>query len=56
MDVPDVSANGQAERRAEDDAEYVATFARCVADLFPGCPIEEQRAIAMAEQRAAAAV
>src|SRR5712691_4670096 len=35
-----------AERRAELDAEYVETFARCIGDLFPGCPAEEQRAIA----------
>jgi hypothetical protein len=34
-----------AERRQAHDAEYLATFARRV-DLFPGCPIEEQRAIA----------
>ena len=35
-----------AERREAHDAEYLATFARSVGDLFPGCPIEEQRAIA----------
>ena len=35
-----------AERRQAHDAEYLATFARRVGDLFPGCPIEEQRAIA----------
>ena len=27
-------------------AEYLATFAQRVGDLFPGCPIEERRAIA----------
>jgi hypothetical protein len=35
-----------AERRQAHDAEYLATFAQRVAALFPGCPIEEQRAIA----------
>jgi hypothetical protein len=35
-----------AARRQELDAEYVETFARRVGDLFPGCPDEEQRAIA----------
>ena len=35
-----------AERRDTHDAEYLATFAQRVGDLFPGCPIEEQRAIA----------
>jgi hypothetical protein len=35
-----------AERREAHDTEYVATFAQRVGDLFPGCPIEEQRTIA----------
>jgi hypothetical protein len=35
-----------AERREAHDAAYLATFAQCVGDLFPGCPVEEQRAIA----------
>jgi hypothetical protein len=35
-----------AERREELDAEYVERFARKVGDLFPGCPSDEQRAIA----------
>ena len=35
-----------AERRQQLDAEYVQEFARRVGDLFPGCPREEQRAIA----------
>jgi hypothetical protein len=35
-----------AERREEHDAEYLAMFAQRVGDLFPGCPIQEQRAIA----------
>ena len=35
-----------AERRQELDAEYVEQFARRVGDLFPGCPQDEQRAIA----------
>ena len=35
-----------AERRQAHDAEYLATFAQRVGDLFPGCPIDEQRAIA----------
>jgi hypothetical protein len=35
-----------AERRQKCDAEYVAAFAQRVGDLFPGCPIEEQRVIA----------
>jgi hypothetical protein len=33
-------------RRQELDAEYVEKFARRVGDLFPGCPGDEQRAIA----------
>jgi hypothetical protein len=35
-----------AERRQAHDAEYLVTFARRVGDLFPGCPSDEQRAIA----------
>jgi hypothetical protein len=35
-----------AERREDHDAEYLAAFTRRVGELFPGCPIEEQRAIA----------
>lgn len=35
-----------AERRQHLDAEYVSAFARRVGELFPGCPVEEQRAIA----------
>jgi len=35
-----------AERRQAHDAEYVAAFAQRVGDLFPGCPLEERRAIA----------
>ena len=35
-----------AERRQAHDDEYLAMFAQRVGDLFPGCPIEEQRAIA----------
>jgi hypothetical protein len=35
-----------AERRQAHDAEYLATFAKRVGDLFPGCPGAEQRAIA----------
>jgi hypothetical protein len=35
-----------AERREAHDADYLATFAERVGALFPGCPIEEQRAIA----------
>jgi hypothetical protein len=35
-----------AERRQAHDVEYLATFARRVCELFPGCSIEEQRAIA----------
>jgi hypothetical protein len=35
-----------AERRQELDAEYVAAFAGRVGELFPGCPSDEQRAIA----------
>lgn len=34
------------ERRQKLDAEYVEQFARRVGDLFPGCPSDEQRAIA----------
>jgi hypothetical protein len=35
-----------AERRQELDVEYVEAFARRVGELFPECPVEEQRAIA----------
>lgn len=35
-----------ADRRQELDAAYVESFARRIGDLFPGCPAEEQRAIA----------
>jgi hypothetical protein len=35
-----------AERRASLDADYVTEFARHTGELFPGCPPEEQRAIA----------
>ena len=35
-----------AERRQELDAAYVDAFARRIGELFPGCPAEEQRAIA----------
>ena len=35
-----------AERRQELDVEYVGAFARRVGELFPGCPVEEQQAIA----------
>jgi hypothetical protein len=34
------------ERRRMHDAEYIAAFTRRVGELFPGCPIEEQRTIA----------
>jgi hypothetical protein len=35
-----------AERRQELDLKYVDAFARRVGELFPGCPVEEQQAIA----------
>jgi hypothetical protein len=35
-----------AERRQELDTAYADQFARRVGDLFPGCPAQEQRAIA----------
>ena len=35
-----------AERRLVHDAEYIAAFTRRVGELFPGCPVEEQRTIA----------
>lgn len=35
-----------AERRQELDAQYVEKFAQRVGELFPGCPVDEQRAIA----------
>jgi hypothetical protein len=35
-----------AERRQQLDAQYVEKFAQRVGDLFPGCPCDEQRAIA----------
>jgi hypothetical protein len=41
-----LSGERAAERRQAHDAEYLATFARRVGDLFPGCPVEEQREIA----------
>jgi hypothetical protein len=34
------------DRRQERDAEYVDAFARRIGELFPGCPDDEQRAIA----------
>jgi len=34
------------ERRQELDAAYVVAFGRRVGELFPGCPAEEQQAIA----------
>jgi hypothetical protein len=34
------------ERRHAHDADYVAAFAKSVGERFPGCPGEEQRAIA----------
>jgi hypothetical protein len=42
-----LSRERAAERRQAHDAEYVDTFARRVGELFPGCPIEERRAIAV---------
>lgn len=36
----------EAERRQAHDAEYLATFAGRIGDLFPRCPVEERRAIA----------
>jgi hypothetical protein len=35
-----------AERRQELDDDYIRAFARRVAEMFPGCPAEEQRSIA----------
>lgn len=35
-----------AERRLEHDAEYERAFAQRIGELYPGCPVEEQRAIA----------
>jgi hypothetical protein len=35
-----------AERRREHDGEYVSAFAQRIGELFPGCPPEEQTAIA----------
>ena len=35
-----------AKRRLELDADYVRTFAHRIAELFPGCPADEQQAIA----------
>ena len=35
-----------AQRRAQEDAEYITAFARRVGDLYPGCPSAEQTAIA----------
>jgi hypothetical protein len=42
----EVARERAAERRQTHDAEYVAAFAARVGELYPGCPIEEQRAIA----------
>ena len=35
-----------AERRAELDADYIEAFAQHIGEIFPGCPLTEQRAIA----------
>jgi hypothetical protein len=35
-----------ADRRQVLDAEYVRAFAQRIGELYPGCPVEEQRAIA----------
>jgi len=35
-----------AERRQELDADYVRAFAHRIGELFPGCPADEQRAVA----------
>ena len=35
-----------AERRQALDAEYVRAFAHRIAELFPGCPVDQQRAVA----------
>src|SRR3989442_9020537 len=35
-----------AERRQKLDVEYVEAFAHRVGELFPGCPADEQRAVA----------
>jgi hypothetical protein len=35
-----------AERRQAHDADYVRAFAHRIGELFPGCPVEEQRVIA----------
>jgi hypothetical protein len=36
----------EAVRRAEVDSKYVAEFAACVRELFPGCPTRREREIA----------
>jgi len=41
-----VARERAAEGRLELDVEYIAAFARRVGELFPGCPTEEQQAIA----------
>ena len=48
--LSDAEARRLARERASErgevrDAEYVAAFTRRVGELFPGCPIEEQRTI-----------
>jgi len=35
-----------AERRQEVDADYARAFAHRIGELFPGCPADEQRAVA----------
>ena len=35
-----------AEQRQQHDAEYVRAFARRIGELYPGCPVDDQRAIA----------
>lgn len=45
-EVRQLARKRAAERRQELDAEYVGAFARRVGELFPGCPAEEQQAVA----------
>lgn len=45
-DLRRVARERAADRREELDAEYVEQFTRRIGELYPGCPSEEQRAIA----------
>jgi hypothetical protein len=45
-DARELARQRAAARRTHEDAEYVSAFARRVGELYPGCPPDEQTAIA----------